>query len=56
MIYSNGKEMSDKLYHEELETLKVKRKILDINYELDLPVNVRIHLVFHVSLLETAPG
>lgn len=32
----------------------VKRKINDVTYELDLPDSLKVHLVFHVTLLKPA--
>jgi hypothetical protein len=33
---------------------RVKRNIRDISYKLELPKTIRIHPVFHISLLEPA--
>ena len=35
---------------------KIKKKVLNVNYELELPKGSRIHLIFHVSLLKEAAG
>jgi hypothetical protein len=45
---------SDKLDHKKIGPFKIKRNIRDISYELHLPSTMRIHPVFHVSLLEPA--
>jgi transposase InsO family protein len=49
------KRPSDKLDHKKLGPFKIKDKISDINYRLDLPKTMKIHPVFHISLLEPAP-
>src|SRR5579871_4577319 len=46
---------SRKLDHVKVGPFKVKRKISEVNYELDLPKSMKIHPVFHVALLEPAP-
>jgi autotransporter translocation and assembly factor TamB len=33
---------------------KITKKILENNYKLDLLPKVRLHLIFHISLLELA--
>ena len=33
---------------------KVTKRISKNNYQLDLPPKIRIHLIFHISLLEDA--
>ena len=43
-----------KLDHVKVGPFLVKRKKGELNYELDLPKDARIHPVFHISLLEPA--
>jgi hypothetical protein len=43
---------SDKLDTKKIDPFKIKRNIRDINFELQLPPTIKIHPVFHVSLLE----
>ena len=45
---------SDKLDYKKFGPFKIKRNIKDINYKLHLPLTIRIHSVFHISLLESA--
>jgi hypothetical protein len=45
---------SDKLDHKKFGLFKIKRNIKDISYELHLLFTIRIHPVFHISLLESA--
>ena len=45
---------NNKLDHIKLGSFKIKKIKGDVNYELDLPEKMRIHLVFHISLLEPA--
>ena len=49
------KRPSDKLDHKKLGPFKITEKISTSNYRLSLPKTMRIHPVFHVSLLEPAP-
>jgi hypothetical protein len=49
------KRPSDKLDFKKLGPFKVKKQISAVNYELELPKGMRIHPIFHVSLLEPAP-
>jgi hypothetical protein len=46
--------LSDKLDHKKLGLFKIKRNIKDISYKLYLLLTIRIHSVFHISLLELA--
>jgi hypothetical protein len=48
------KRPSDKLDHKRLGPFEVTDKIGDTNYRLSLPQGMRIHPVFHISLLEPA--
>ena len=46
---------SSKLDHKKLGPFKIKMEKGPVNYELDLPNSMKIHPVFHISLLEPAP-
>ncbi|KAL1960957.1 hypothetical protein VTO42DRAFT_4845 [Malbranchea cinnamomea] len=48
------KRPSEKLDHKKLGPFKILRKVGTLNYELELPRTMRIHPIFHVSLLEKA--
>jgi Chromo (CHRromatin Organisation MOdifier) domain len=45
---------SDKLDHKKFGPFKIKRNIKDVSFELCLPPTMKIHPVFHISLLEPA--
>jgi hypothetical protein len=45
---------SNKLDHKKFGPFRVKRNIKHISYELYLLFTIRIHPVFHISLLESA--
>jgi len=45
---------SKKLDHVKIESFFIKAVKESVNYELDLPKNVKVFLVFHISLLESA--
>ncbi|OAA46534.1 pol protein [Beauveria brongniartii RCEF 3172] len=49
------KRPSDKLDWKKIGPFLIKRKISNTNYELSLPDGMKIHPIFHVSLLEKAP-
>ena len=46
------KRPSEKLDYKKLGPFKISQKIGHLNYKLQLPNTMRIHPVFHVSLLE----
>ena len=46
---------SNKLDHTKLGPYKIKKKLGPVTFELQVPKGIRIHLVFHISLLEPAP-
>ena len=45
---------SKKLDYKYLKLYKVIKTILKNNYQLNLPLKVRIHLIFYISLLKNA--
>ena len=48
------KRFNKKLDYKYLEPYKVTKRISENNYQLDLPLKVRIHLIFYIFLLENA--
>ena len=46
------KRPNKKLDYKYLGPYKVIKRISENNYQLDLPPKVRIHLIFHISLLK----
>ena len=46
------KRLSKKLDYKYLGLYKVIKKTLENNYQLDLPLKVRIYLIFYISLLK----
>ena len=48
------KRPSKKLDYKYIGLYKVIKKISENNYELDLPLKVRIHPIFHISLFKNA--
>jgi transposase InsO family protein len=59
MVYLSTKNITTKRPTHKLDfkfigPYKILRKISENNYELDLPPKVRIHPIFHISLLESA--
>ena len=49
------KRPSDKLDHTKLGPFKIQDKLGPVTFRLELPKGMRIHPVFHISLLEPAP-
>jgi hypothetical protein len=43
---------SNKLDHKKFGPFKIKRNIKDISYKLHLLLTIRIHSIFHISLLK----
>jgi len=46
------KQRSKKLNNKSIEPFKIKRNIKGLSYELDLLKKMRIHLIFHVFMLQ----
>jgi hypothetical protein len=46
--------LSDKLDHKKFGPFKIVRNIKNISFELQLPLTIKIHPVFHISFLEPA--
>ena len=47
------RKLSKKLNHVKVESFLIKKAKRSINYELDLPKDAKVFLIFHVSLLES---
>jgi len=45
---------SDKLDHVKIGPFKIAKKTSPVNYKLELPIGMQIHLIFHILLLEKA--
>lgn len=52
----NTKRTNKKLDDKYLGPYEIKKKISENNYELKLPTSVKLHPIFHISLLESAEG
>lgn len=50
-----GDRPSKKLDFKKVGPFKIKEQIRKVNFRLKLPETMRIHPVFHISLLEPAP-
>ena len=49
------KRPSEKLDWKKLGPFKIQKKLSEVNYKLSLPQGMRMHPIFHISLLEPAP-
>ena len=47
-----NRQLSKKLNYIKLGPFKVKRKIIEVNYKLDLLVKIKIYLVQYIAILE----
>ena len=54
LLYKNilSRWLSKKLNYIKLGLFKVKRKITEVNYELDLLIKMKIYLVQYIAILE----
>ena len=46
------KRLNDKLDYIKLGPFKIKKKLRPVTFKLVMPKGMRIHLIFHISLLE----
>ena len=51
-----SRQLSKKLDYIKLGLFKVKRKITEVNYKLDLPIKIKIYLIQHITMLELVYG
>ena len=58
LLYKNFKSrrLSKKLDYIKLRPYKIKEKLLEVIYKLDLPVKIKIYLVQYIAILELATG
>ena len=47
---------SKKLNYIKLGPFKIKKKITEVNYKLDLPAKIKIYLVQHITMLKLVHG
>jgi len=47
---------SDKLDFKKFRPFRINKVVRPVNYQLELPKTMKIHPVFHISLLERAPA
>ena len=54
LLYKNisSKRLSKKLNHVKLGPFKIKKKIIEVNYKLDLLVKIKIYPVQHIAMLK----
>ena len=47
LLYKNilSRRLSKKLNYVKLELFKIRKKVIEVNYKLDLPVKIKIYLV-----------
>ena len=58
LLYKNilNRQLSKKLDYVKLKPFKIKKKITEINYKLDLLAKIKIYLVQYITMLEPAYG
>ena len=56
LLYKNilSRWLSKKLNYIKLKPFKVKKKIIEVNYKLDLLVKIKIYLIQYIAILEPA--
>ena len=58
LLHKNFKswQLSKKLDYVKLKLFKIKAKVLNLTYKLDLPVKMKIYPVQHIAMLESVYG
>ena len=58
LLYKNilSRRLSKKLNYIKLELFKIKTKITEVNYKLDLLVKIKIYLVQYIAILKLVYG
>ena len=58
LLYKNilNRQLSKKLNYIKLKPFKIKKKVTEINYKLDLLVKIKIYLIQYIVMLEPAYG
>ena len=58
LLYKNilSRRLSKKLNYIKLGLFKIKKKITEVNYKLDLPAKIKIYLIQYIAMLEPAHG
>ena len=51
-----SRQLSKKLNYVKLGPFKIKKKIIEVNYKLNLPIKMKIHLVQYIAMLEPVYG
>ena len=56
LLYKNflNRRLSKKLNYIKLRLFIVKRKVIEVNYKLDLPIKMKIYLVQYIIILKPA--
>ena len=58
LLYKNilNRQLSKKLNYVKLGPFKIKKKIMEVNYKLDLLAKIKIYLIQYITILKLAHG
>ena len=58
LLYKNilSKQLSKKFNYVKLGLFKIKKKVIEVNYKLDILAKIKIYLVQHITMLELVYG
>ena len=51
-----SRRLSKKLNYIKLGLFKIKKKVIEVNYKLDLLAKIKIYLIQHIAILKLAYG